>query len=433
MDCYKEGNCLCRKRWLIVAASAFLLSGAAQIASAQDTHLTTDPFVQNALRIQNFEPGGQFFPSGLSVRGSVIPDTRMGSATLIPTSSTLVGNQLFQNAAVQGQYSYTIGLSDYHPHSVHSPFDSYSSVTRSISEETENKQVQLDLDITGRLTHPADGYDGAQGGGFPPPNPLGAIDIFNISFQGSAQGMYILSSTEASRRRDRATWAAPAVTIMTAHTWQALQTAATGYRDDSSQVATLSSLVGTTLANFIKPLPNQSSPEFQRAGLLLNPLKDVQVLPGLLSYVLTESDDVGEITRDATGAILDEAVPGLGLVVVLIDPGINEPDERANVVVRGVVKYGGGVAAVAGVTALVGTPLGWVAVPVAVGGAYVVGEVYDYAGPAVREWARDIPSDVQAGFDAVMNVFTGASPNPFSPNSATNPGRDWRWSLWSGI
>ena len=175
-----------------------VLSIGAQAALAQDK-ITNDPFVREQIRREHWEPGGRYWPSNFQNRGSVIPSSRSGVVTPIMVSSQRVGNLLIQTAQISGQYNYTIDLSSHHPHSVHSPFDRTASASDSATEESQTKSVTVNLAWTSLYNHPANGYDAPQGGGYPTPDPRGAVDHFTHTITGSAVGQYIMTSSDWQR------------------------------------------------------------------------------------------------------------------------------------------------------------------------------------------------------------------------------------------
>lgn len=177
---------------------AVVLSIGAQAALAQDK-ITNDPFVREQIRREHWEPGGRYWPSNFQNRGSVIPSSRSGVVTPIMVSSQRVGNLLIQTAQISGQYNYTIDLSSHHPHSVHSPFDRTASASDSATEESQTKSVTVNLAWTSLYNHPANGYDAPQGGGYPTPDPRGAVDHFTHTITGSAVGQYIMTSSDWQR------------------------------------------------------------------------------------------------------------------------------------------------------------------------------------------------------------------------------------------
>ncbi|EMT6719605.1 polymorphic toxin MafB class 3, partial [Neisseria gonorrhoeae] len=72
-----------------------------------------------------------------------------------------------------------------HGHEVHSPFDNHDSrSTSDFSGGVDGGFTVYQLHRTGSEIHPADGYDGPQGGGYPPPG--GARDIYSYHIKGTS-------------------------------------------------------------------------------------------------------------------------------------------------------------------------------------------------------------------------------------------------------
>lgn len=171
-----------RKLTGFIAAAAFALAAFGQQAAAAD--LKNDPFVtQNADR-KNFEPGGQYHLFG-TPRGSVAD--RTGRIDVTQAYKHQMGNLLIQQANIKGDIGYKTLFSG-HGHEVHAPFDEHAS--RSASDEkgsvAEGFTVYR-LNWSGHKHHPADGYDGPQGGGYPA--PTGARDEYSYSVNGIARSI----------------------------------------------------------------------------------------------------------------------------------------------------------------------------------------------------------------------------------------------------
>ena len=168
-----------------------LLLVCSSIAPAQIVGVDQDPAVQQLFRPQAFEPGGSFFPNALGSRGSVIPSTRSTQVSVLPGPVVPVSpNLVIQSGSVTGVASYSVDLDQDHPASVHSPFSSSASTSGTASFRDDTRQINAFLNVNGQLIHPADGYDPPQGGGYPTPNPLGAIDHYRISFRGTVDAKY---------------------------------------------------------------------------------------------------------------------------------------------------------------------------------------------------------------------------------------------------
>lgn len=157
----------------------------------------TDPAVRNLFNSQAFEPGGAFFPQGLSDRGNVVPATRALDLSIIPGPLIRVSPSIaVQSGTVNGQARYTIDLAADHPAEVHSPFASTARRSSTASFVDNTRQIQARLSVFGVLDHPADGYDPPEALGFPTPNALGAIDNFEIDFSGQVDARFFLTSSQ---------------------------------------------------------------------------------------------------------------------------------------------------------------------------------------------------------------------------------------------
>ena len=160
--------------------------------------IETDPFIQENIARENWEPGGKF--STLPTRGTVIPSTREGQVDIIPQHTQRLGSFSLQSANVQGNYDYTIDITGNHPHTVHSPFD--DTTTSSSSQRVDRpdgSQASIELNWDGTRVHPANGYDPPAGGGFPAPDPRGAVDHYSYQINGIATGVFPLSPSELQR------------------------------------------------------------------------------------------------------------------------------------------------------------------------------------------------------------------------------------------
>ncbi|EMT8629870.1 polymorphic toxin MafB class 3, partial [Neisseria gonorrhoeae] len=72
-----------------------------------------------------------------------------------------------------------------HGHEVHSPFDNHDSKSTSdFSGGVDGGFTVYQLHRTGSEIHPADGYAGPQGGGYP--EPQGARDIYSYHIKGTS-------------------------------------------------------------------------------------------------------------------------------------------------------------------------------------------------------------------------------------------------------
>ncbi len=173
------------KNWRTAAAKKILsyvlvLATAMLPFAAQANSLVNDPFVRDAANRRNFEPGGKYHLFGS--RG--ITANRKGTISVIPASSQTVGGLRLEQALIRGGISYDVRFSN-HGHEVHAPFDYHAS--RQSSDKKGQALIGFttyQLNWSGHEHHPADGYDGPQGGGFPA--PTGARDEYSYSISGSA-------------------------------------------------------------------------------------------------------------------------------------------------------------------------------------------------------------------------------------------------------
>lgn len=166
----------------ILAAAALALTAPVQQAAAAD--LKNDPFVTRNADRKNFEPGGQYHLFG-TPRGSVTE--RTGSIGIRQAYTHQAGNLLIQQADINGTIGYKTRFSG-HGHEVHAPFDNHAA--RSASDEKGSVSQGFTvycLEWSGHEHHPADGYDGPQGGGYPAPK--GARDEYSYKVEGTARSI----------------------------------------------------------------------------------------------------------------------------------------------------------------------------------------------------------------------------------------------------
>ncbi|HFC8657669.1 TPA: polymorphic toxin MafB class 2 [Neisseria gonorrhoeae] len=149
---------------------------------AHASDLANDPFIRQVLDRQHFEPDGKYHLFGS--RGELAE--RSGHIGLGNIQSHQLGNLMIQQAAIKGNIGYIVRFSD-HGHEVHSPFDNHAS--HSDSDEAGSPVDGFSLyriHWDGYEHHPADGYDGPQGGY---PAPKGARDIYSYDIKGVAQNI----------------------------------------------------------------------------------------------------------------------------------------------------------------------------------------------------------------------------------------------------
>ena len=173
-----------------VAAAAF-----GQPALAAE--LAKDPFITDNAQRQHFEPGGKYHLFG-NPRGSVA--NRTGKIDVTQAYTHQMGNLLIQQANINGTIGYHTRFSG-HGHEVHAPFDNHAS--RSASEEKGSVNEGFTvyrLNWEGHEHHPADGYDGPQGGNYP--KPTGARDEYTYNVNGVARSIK-LNPTDTRDVRQR--------------------------------------------------------------------------------------------------------------------------------------------------------------------------------------------------------------------------------------
>lgn len=166
-------------------------------ACAVAAELAKDPFITDNAQRQHFEPGGKYHLFG-NPRGSVA--NRTGKIDVTQAYTHQMGNLLIQQANINGTIGYHTRFSG-HGHEVHAPFDNHAS--RSASEEKGSVNEGFTvyrLNWEGHEHHPADGYDGPQGGNYP--KPTGARDEYTYNVNGVARSIK-LNPTDTRDVRQR--------------------------------------------------------------------------------------------------------------------------------------------------------------------------------------------------------------------------------------
>ena len=179
----------------LLAACAVAAAAFGQPALAAD--LAKDPFITDNAQRQHFEPGGKYHLFG-NPRGSVA--NRTGKIDVTQAYTHQMGNLLIQQANINGTIGYHTRFSG-HGHEVHAPFDNHAS--RSASEEKGSVNEGFTvyrLNWEGHEHHPADGYDGPQGGNYP--KPTGARDEYTYNVNGVARSIK-LNPTDTRDVRQR--------------------------------------------------------------------------------------------------------------------------------------------------------------------------------------------------------------------------------------
>ena len=136
--------------------------------------LSVNSFADDFLKSESYTPGGEYrlFGSG---RGSV-SNIRGGFNESWQFGIT-AGNIAVNNLTYTGTVDYQQDFSG-HGHEVHAPFSSSSS--KFVENKSSSPDDGLKLSsvyVKGTEIHPADGYDGPQGGGYP--EPTGARDEYH--------------------------------------------------------------------------------------------------------------------------------------------------------------------------------------------------------------------------------------------------------------
>ena len=179
----------------LLAACAVAAAAFGQPALAAE--LAKDPFITDNAQRQHFEPGGKYHLFG-NPRGSVA--NRTGKIDVTQAYTHQMGNLLIQQANINDTIGYHTRFSG-HGHEVHAPFDNHAS--RSASEEKGSVNEGFTvyrLNWEGHEHHPADGYDGPQGGNYP--KPTGARDEYTYNVNGVARSIK-LNPTDTRDVRQR--------------------------------------------------------------------------------------------------------------------------------------------------------------------------------------------------------------------------------------
>ncbi|ANJ52390.1 polymorphic toxin MafB class 3 [Neisseria gonorrhoeae] len=165
-----------QKFMMLFAAAISLLQIPISHANGLDARLRDD------MQAKHYEPGGKYHLFG-NGRGSV--KNRVYAVQTF--DATAVGPILpitHERTGFEGIIGYETHFSG-HGHEVHSPFDNHDSKSTSdFSGGVDGGFTVYQLHRTGSEIHPADGYDGPQGGGYP--EPQGARDIYSYHIKGTS-------------------------------------------------------------------------------------------------------------------------------------------------------------------------------------------------------------------------------------------------------
>ncbi|MBQ9259873.1 MAG: MafB family polymorphic toxin [Neisseriaceae bacterium] len=147
-------------------------------------------FADSIADSSNYLPGGKYrlFGGGRGTVTNVENNIRVGGGL-----TQQVGNLAISTTTYQGGLSYA---QEFHNHGwrVHSPF---ANTARQDFHSKNGKIAQgggatlTDLSVTGYEIHPADGYDGEQGGGYP--TPTGARDEYLYLVNGKEVSVKIVN------------------------------------------------------------------------------------------------------------------------------------------------------------------------------------------------------------------------------------------------
>ncbi|HFR8958695.1 TPA: polymorphic toxin MafB class 3 [Neisseria gonorrhoeae] len=165
-----------QKFMMLFAAAISLLQIPISHANGLDARLRDD------MQAKHYEPGGKYHLFG-NGRGSV----KNRVCAVQTFDATAVGPILpitHERTGFEGIIGYETHFSG-HGHEVHSPFDNHDSrSTSDFSGGVDGGFTVYQLHRTGSEIHPADGYDGPQGGGYP--EPQGARDIYSYHIKGTS-------------------------------------------------------------------------------------------------------------------------------------------------------------------------------------------------------------------------------------------------------
>ena len=164
----------------LLLASAAAAGFAAPAVSAP---LSADPNVRQLSNRKNYEPGGKYFLFG-NARGGV--QKRNGKINIRTSPPVAAGNMETETVYFGGRYGYETKFGG-HPWQAHGPFDETAARNgkgKGAGVADGFGATNYVYSISATKVHPANGYDGPQGGNFPPPK--GARDIYSYSVSGSA-------------------------------------------------------------------------------------------------------------------------------------------------------------------------------------------------------------------------------------------------------
>ena len=135
-----------------------------------------------------YTPGGDYRMFGAG-RGSV--SHLRGGVNETGNFSFNTGGVEINHFSYHGSINYQQDFSG-HGHEVHSPFSNSNNISRSSRTGTPDDGFKLTtVNVDGWELHPADGYDGPQGGGYP--KPKGARDLYHYSVDATVTTVKVVS------------------------------------------------------------------------------------------------------------------------------------------------------------------------------------------------------------------------------------------------
>ena len=150
--------------------------------------LSFNAFADDFRYPESYMPGGEYrlFGSG---RGAVSNVT--GEYHETGNFAVNAGNVAINNSSYEGHYEYQQDFSG-HGHEVHAPFSSSNSkIGLNKTGRPEDGLKISAVYVKGTEIHPADGYDGPQGGGYP--EPTGARDEYSYKFKANVTTIKVVS------------------------------------------------------------------------------------------------------------------------------------------------------------------------------------------------------------------------------------------------
>ena len=146
-------------------------------------------YADDITNTNNYLPNGKYrlFGSGRGEVQNIDNQIRLHGQL-----SQQAGNLHIQTSLYQGNLSYQQHFHN-HGHSVHSPFENKAQRNFSAKKGSivQGGSTLTDLSVTGYEIHPADAYDGEQGGGYP--TPTGARDEYLYEVNGKEVSVKVVA------------------------------------------------------------------------------------------------------------------------------------------------------------------------------------------------------------------------------------------------